>query len=40
VNPDAIFASGLCTKTHHDRLHSYRGDRDAAGRMVGAIRAI
>ena len=27
-NPDAIFASGLCTKTHHDRLHSYRGDRD------------
>jgi YfiH family protein len=40
VNPDAIFVSGLCTKTHHDRLHSYRGDRDAAGRMVGAIRAI
>jgi purine-nucleoside/S-methyl-5'-thioadenosine phosphorylase / adenosine deaminase len=21
---DAIFTSGLCTKTHHDRLHSYR----------------
>ena len=40
VRPEAIFASGLCTKTHLARLHSYRGDRDAAGRMVGAIRAI
>ena len=36
--PESIFASGLCTKTHRDRLHSYRGDRDAAGRMVAAIR--
>jgi YfiH family protein len=40
LNPDAIFASGLCTKTHRDRLHSYRGDRDASGRMVAAIRSI
>jgi purine-nucleoside/S-methyl-5'-thioadenosine phosphorylase / adenosine deaminase len=40
MNPDAIFASGLCTKTSLDRLHSFRGDRDAAGRMVGAIRAV
>jgi hypothetical protein len=40
VKPDTIFGSGLCTKTHLARLHSYRGDRDAAGRMVGAIRAI
>ncbi len=39
LNPDAIFSSGLCTKTHRARLHSYRGDRDASGRMVGAIRA-
>jgi YfiH family protein len=39
INPQAIFASGLCTKTHRDRLHSYRGDRDAAGRMLAAIRA-
>jgi YfiH family protein len=39
VNPDAIFVSGLCTKTHHDRLHSYRADRAAAGRLLGAIRA-
>jgi polyphenol oxidase len=38
LNPDSIFASGLCTKTHRERLHSYRGDRDAAGRMLGAIR--
>jgi len=38
LNPHAIFASGLCTKTHRDRLHSYRGDRDAAGRLLGAIR--
>ena len=40
VRAEAIFASGLCTKTHLARLHSYRGDRDASGRMVGAIRAV
>jgi YfiH family protein len=40
VDPDAIFGAGLCTKTHLARLHSYRGDRDRAGRMVGAIRAV
>jgi YfiH family protein len=39
VDPDSIFASGLCTKTSHDRLHSYRAARDAAGRLLGAIRA-
>jgi YfiH family protein len=38
LHPDAIFGSGLCTKTHRTRLHSYRGDRDAAGRMLAAIR--
>jgi polyphenol oxidase len=38
LHPGAVFSSGLCTKTHHDRLHSYRGDRAAAGRMLGAIR--
>lgn len=37
---DAIFTSGLCTKTHLARLHSYRGDRDRSGRMVGAIRVV
>jgi YfiH family protein len=38
LNPDNIHAAGLCTKTHHDRLHSYRADLNAAGRMIGAIR--
>lgn len=38
VNPDQIFASGLCTKTHHHRLHSYRADRQETGRMLAAIR--
>src|SRR5262249_13886026 len=37
LNPAAIFASGLCTKTHHDRLHSYRSNREQAGRILGAI---
>jgi YfiH family protein len=37
--PGAVFSSGLCTKTHRDRLHSYRGDGAGAGRLVGAIRA-
>lgn len=38
VNPETIYASGLCTKTHHDRLHSYRAELNAAGRLLGAIR--
>jgi len=39
VSADAILDSGLCTKTQHLRLHSYRAARDKAGRMLGAIRA-
>jgi YfiH family protein len=39
LDPARIFASGLCTKTHQDRLHSYRAAREHAGRMLGAIRA-
>jgi YfiH family protein len=39
VAPSRIFTSGLCTKTHRDRLHSYRGDGAAAGRLLAAIRA-
>ncbi len=39
VPPDAIFDSGLCTKTHHERLHSYRAAREKAGRMLAAIRS-
>jgi YfiH family protein len=38
LNPDAVFTSGLCTKTHQDRLHSYRGAGSTAGRMLGALR--
>ncbi len=38
VDHARIFASGLCTKTCRDRLHSYRGDGARAGRLLGAIR--
>ena len=38
IDPARIFASGLCTRTHRDRLHSYRGDGAQAGRLLGAIR--
>jgi YfiH family protein len=40
VNPEAIFSTGLCTKTHHDRLHSYRAHGAGAGRLLAAIRCI
>lgn len=40
LDPARIFASGLCTKTHLGRLHSYRGDGAAAGRLLGAIRVV
>jgi copper oxidase (laccase) domain-containing protein len=33
-----IATSGLCTYCWPDLFHSYRRDRDAAGRMVSAIR--
>ena len=33
-----IFSSGLCTKTAHRRLHSYRAEKGNAGRMLAAIR--
>ena len=38
LDPARICASGLCTKTSRDRLHSYRGDGAGAGRLLGAIR--
>jgi polyphenol oxidase len=40
VRPDAIFGSGLCTKTHQATLHSYRAHSQHAGRMMAAIRGI
>ena len=38
MDPDAIFASGLCTKTEQARLHSYRAHGQHAGRLLAAIR--
>jgi YfiH family protein len=40
VKASSIYSAGLCTKTHHDRLHSYRAAREAAGRQLGAIRVL
>ena len=33
-----VHASGLCTKTYRDRLHSYRAEGARAGRLLAAIR--
>lgn len=38
LGADRIFASGLCTKTEQQRLHSYRAHGHAAGRLLAAIR--
>jgi YfiH family protein len=38
LDPSRISAAGLCTKTHHDRLHSYRAGREKAGRLAALIR--
>lgn len=38
LDPGAILASGLCTKTNPARLHSYRAAGGTAGRMLAAIR--
>ena len=38
LRPERIWTSGLCTKTHRGRLHSYRGEGAAAGRSLAAIR--
>jgi YfiH family protein len=37
--PSRIHAAGLCTKSHASVLHSYRADKEHAGRMAGVIRA-
>ena len=41
VTPDRIYASNVCTMCHAEEFHSYRRDREAAGRMYSfaAIRA-
>jgi len=33
-----IHVAALCTKSHASVLHSYRADKESAGRMVGVIR--
>ncbi len=33
VTPERIYASGLCTMCRADEFHSFRRDREAAGRM-------
>jgi YfiH family protein len=38
VPPGQIHVCGLCTSDHPDLFHSYRRDRDLAGRLVAAIR--
>jgi YfiH family protein len=38
VQPDHIYLSALCTRTHSDLFDSYRADGVNAGRMVAAIR--
>jgi purine-nucleoside/S-methyl-5'-thioadenosine phosphorylase / adenosine deaminase len=37
VSREKIFAAGLCTACHRDRLFSYRRDGPAAGRMMAVI---
>jgi YfiH family protein len=37
VPPSHIECSGLCTSCHQDEFHSYRRDKDGAGRMISAI---
>ena len=39
VAPEAVFASGLCTRTYPDVFHSYRAAGQHAGRMAAVIRA-
>ena len=37
VPPEKIYVAGLCTFCHPDDFHSYRRDRDQAGRMLSVI---
>jgi copper oxidase (laccase) domain-containing protein len=38
VPPEHVHVARLCTRTHADVFHSYRADKENAGRMVGVIR--
>jgi copper oxidase (laccase) domain-containing protein len=37
MDPARVHVARLCTKTHVDVFHSFRGDNENAGRMVAAI---
>jgi copper oxidase (laccase) domain-containing protein len=37
VPPSHIECSQLCTSCREDQFHSYRRDKDGAGRMISAI---
>jgi polyphenol oxidase len=39
VRPEHVHVARLCTRTHTDVFHSYRADKENAGRMVGVIRS-
>lgn len=38
LSRDRLWTAGLCTRSHADRLHSYRAAGPGAGRMLAAIR--
>ena len=38
VRPEHVHVARLCTRTHSSLVHSYRVDKERAGRMVAAIR--
>jgi purine-nucleoside/S-methyl-5'-thioadenosine phosphorylase / adenosine deaminase len=38
IPPAQIHVAAICTKTHSSILHSYRAQKEQAGRMVGVIR--
>jgi YfiH family protein len=37
IAEERIYAAGLCTFCHADQFHSFRRDREAAGRMISFI---
>ena len=39
VGAAQIYVAGLCTKSYAEVLHSYRTDKENAGRMVAVIRS-
>jgi YfiH family protein len=37
LSPERIYTAGICTVCHADRFHSFRRDRERAGRMISVI---